>query len=440
MASAFFTIKEHVLPTQYIREYPGATLYDQEEILKLHIKQYTPKDQKVKQAGAVTIIGAHANGFPKELYEPLWDDLYQSLRKRGQDIQNIWIADVTHQGVSGILNEDVIGNDPSWDDHPRDLLYMINHFRKEMPQPLVGIGHSMGGLHLANLSLMHPRLLSTLILIDPVIVGEAPAATSATIDPLVENARHGVARSSTFRRDLWPSRAEAAASFKRSEFYQSWDSRVFDRWIQYGLRDLPTAATSERNTDSKNTGNPPVTLSTSRHQEVFSFLRPKFSNSINPITGKNSVDRVLTPDLDPAAEKLYPFYRPEGPKTLARLPYVRPSVLYIFGDKSAISPPTAREEKMQRTGVGVGGSGGVREGRVKEFLLKDGGHLMPMENVQEVAEETGKWLVRELERWRKGEQEWKRRWEAKSRKEKTMITEEWERNIGGNPRRDMGKL
>ena len=36
----------------------------------------------------------------------------------------------------------------SWADHPRDLLHIINHFRKEMPRPLVGIGHSMGGNHL----------------------------------------------------------------------------------------------------------------------------------------------------------------------------------------------------------------------------------------------------------------------------------------------------
>ena len=29
-------------------------------------------------------------------------------------------------------------------DHSRDLLHMINHFREEMPQPIVGVGHSMG--------------------------------------------------------------------------------------------------------------------------------------------------------------------------------------------------------------------------------------------------------------------------------------------------------
>jgi hypothetical protein len=33
----------------------------------------------------------------------------------------------------------------SWTDHARDLLLLINHFRAEMPQPLVGIGHSYGG-------------------------------------------------------------------------------------------------------------------------------------------------------------------------------------------------------------------------------------------------------------------------------------------------------
>ena len=36
----------------------------------------------------------------------------------------------------------------SWSDHARDLLHMINHFRRDMPRPLVGIGHSMGGNNL----------------------------------------------------------------------------------------------------------------------------------------------------------------------------------------------------------------------------------------------------------------------------------------------------
>ena len=34
----------------------------------------------------------------------------------------------------------------SWYDHGRDLMFLLNQFR--IPQPLVGVGHSMGGMQL----------------------------------------------------------------------------------------------------------------------------------------------------------------------------------------------------------------------------------------------------------------------------------------------------
>lgn len=63
-----FEVKEHVIPCQYIREYPGATLENQEDTLQLHMKQYTPLDKSNLKPGAITIIAAHANGFPKVRY------------------------------------------------------------------------------------------------------------------------------------------------------------------------------------------------------------------------------------------------------------------------------------------------------------------------------------------------------------------------------------
>lgn len=65
MSTNTFHIKTHVLPGQYIREYPSATLDSQEEPLQLHIKQYIPRDASRAQTGAVTIVAAHANGFVK---------------------------------------------------------------------------------------------------------------------------------------------------------------------------------------------------------------------------------------------------------------------------------------------------------------------------------------------------------------------------------------
>ena len=84
----------------------------------------------------------------KELYEPLWDEILTRSRQQGFGIRNIWIADFSHQGDSGVLNEGLLGNDPGWHDHARDLLHLINVQRDQMPQPIIGIGHSFGGSNL----------------------------------------------------------------------------------------------------------------------------------------------------------------------------------------------------------------------------------------------------------------------------------------------------
>lgn len=430
--SPIFRVQEHTIPCQYVREYPGATLENQEDDLYLHVKQYTPLDQSYSQPGAITIIGTHANGFPKELYEPLWDDLFRALRKQGQAIRGIWISDVAQQGMSGILNEEKLGNDPSWNDHPRDLLHMINHFRKDMPRPLVGIGHSMGGNHLVNLAYIHPRLLTSLVLIDPVIHYASAAAP--------DEFSLSTTQASTFRRDDWPSRAEAASSVKKSKFYQSWDTRVLDLWISYGLRSLPTAIYPKAHDglDRSENVDGPVTLTTTKHQEVFTFLRPNFDGL--DANGKLIVNRRTHPDLDLRAGATYPFYRPEPPAVFSDLPRLRPSTLYIFGGQSDLSTPDLRKQKMERTGTGLGGSGGAEAGKVKEVVFEDVGHLVPMEAVARCAAATGEWLANDLKRWRGEEAEFEREWEAKERRAKYTVSEEWKKNIGGDPRRKSEKL
>lgn len=432
MSPSAFKVQEHTIPCQYIREYPGATLENQEDDLFLHVKQYTPLDQSNSQPGAITIIAAHANGFPKELYEPLWDDLSRALRKQGLAIKGIWIADVAHQGMSGVLNEDKLGNDPSWNDHPRDLLCMINHFHKEMSRPLVGVGHSMGGNHLVRLAYIHPRLITSLVLIDPVIQSAFPAAPDYT--------RFASPKASAFRRDHWPSRAEAASSFKRSRFYQSWDPRVLDLWIKYGLRSLPTAIYPKEHDGSNRSENDssPVSLTTTKHQEVFTFLRPNFDGV--DANGKLIVNHRTHPDLDPAGPDTHPFYRPEAPAALNDLPRLRPGTLYIFGGKSELSTPDLRKQKLERTGTGVGGSGGAEADRVREVLFEDVGHLIPMEAVARCAAAAGEWLTGDIKRWRGEEAEFEREWEAKERRAKYTITEEWKKNLGGDPRRKSEKL
>ncbi|KAK4152407.1 hypothetical protein C8A00DRAFT_16289 [Chaetomidium leptoderma] len=413
-----FRVVEHTVDCSHSREYVTATANGDADRPRLAVKQYIPLDNPNPQPGDITIIGAHANGFPKELYEPLWDDLHKRTAKTGIRIRSIWIADMWNQGQSGILNEQILGNDPSWWDHTRDLMTLINQKRDEMPHPLVGIGHSMGGAQLTLLALSNPRLLRSLILLDPVIQ--------------VSNSGIGPAIASTNRRDIWDSRASAATKFKQSKFYQTWDPRVLDLWIQHGLRALPTAiypASSLEQDDQRG-----VTLATTKHQELFTFLRPTY----RPQASGRFPDREPPTTISAEKEKAaaaggYPFYRPEPVYAFSRLAELRPSVLYVFGEASELSPAASRLAKMEITGTGLGGSGGAKEGRVKEVVL-DCGHLVAMERVPQCAEAIVGFLGGELELWRGEQKAFEESRAGVDRRELAMIDEQWKRAVKIKPK------
>lgn len=321
---------------------------------------------------------------------------------------------------------------------------MINTFRDQMIRPIVGVGHSMGGNNLVNLSFLHPRLLETLILIDPVI--QRRPSKKGNQDPAAASAR---------RRDFWPSREAAAEAFSKSKFYQTWDPRVLDRWIKHGLRDLPTAiypsppssvpapATTEPTmtppapnpSDASTTG---LTLTTTKHQEVFTFLRPNFDALSDPETepaligtSTGNRNKHTHPDFSPeTAVPHSPFYRAESALTFQLLPSLRPSVLYVFGETSDLSVPEFRAEKMSATGVGIGGSGGAAEGRVAEVTIDGVGHLIPMEAVGKTADHAVSWLAKEMRLWRAKEDAERQEWAAVPEEGKRVLSPQYLKMLG----------
>ncbi|KAK2002319.1 alpha/beta-hydrolase [Colletotrichum falcatum] len=432
--SSVFHVKEHILDGSHIREFPRALARSQEDVLKLAVKEYIPKDNPNPKPGDVTIIGAHANGFPKELYEALWQELHAESIKPSSTfrIRSIIIADAAWQGASAAINEPLLGNDPGWFDYPRDLLHLVNTLRP--PRPLAGVGHSFGGNAIVNIALVHPRLFSTVVLLDPVISKWSSNATgTVAASPAAASAR---------RRDIWPSRDAARAAFLRSPFYQAWDPRVFDAWLAHGLRDVPTQLYPAPEDAAAAAAAPPgsVTLATTKHQEVFTFFRPSW-HAYDP-TGRDVVRPDLVPDLDPSLNESYftfPFYRSEGASTLARLPHLRPPVLYVFGGASDLSTPELREEKMRLTGSGVGGSGGAAKGKVSEVTLAGAGHLFPMEVPSESARLTAEWIEKGLAGWREEQADYER-WTRLSVPEKTTLTAEWMERLGGSARPPKAKM
>ena len=132
MSTLYFVVHDYSIPAQHIREYAGATKDGRDHELRLSVKRYVPKSPQQDSSTSMTILAQGGNGFCKarqrleetvewsnvganglvqELYEPLWDDFLPRVRASGQDIKAIWTVDLVNQGVSGLLNRDLLGDD-----------------------------------------------------------------------------------------------------------------------------------------------------------------------------------------------------------------------------------------------------------------------------------------------------------------------------------------
>ncbi|KHO01778.1 uncharacterized protein MAM_00779 [Metarhizium album ARSEF 1941] len=407
--AALFNVTDHIIHASHIREFARATAISQDTALELHVKQYTPKDNASPHKGDVTFIGAHANGFPKEVYEPFYSDLYRELRTCGVNIRDIWIADCAWQGQSGILNQQrgLLGNDPSWYDYSRDIAHIINTFR--MPRPLVALGHSFGATALSYAALAHPRLFHSMVLLDPVIAPYHKGPMEFGASP---------ATASVNRRDLWPSREAAATQFKKSPFYRAWDPRVLELWIKHGLHSTTSNPDGE------------VVLATTKHQEVFTFLRPSWPAF--DAEGKNAINPKWMPDCGTSIKleySMYPFYRPEPINTFMRMPSLRPGVVFILGGRSTVISNDAAEKRTEITGTGLGGSGGVASGRVKQVVHEKYGHLIPLEVPGFCARHAAEFVKQELDIWAAEEAEFEE-WAKKSNTEKVTVSQEYKKHLG----------
>lgn len=209
-----------------------------------------------------------------------------------------------------------------------------------------------------------------------------------------------------WRNDVWPSR-EAAIHANRG-LIQGWDPRCVDRMAMYFFRELPTplypdVAAIKARFGTTYDAVTPVTLATSKYQELIAQIRQNF-NARDPATGRIKVPRGTHADMDPLVAHI-PLYRPEPRSTFRRLETLRPSCLFIVGEATFLNIDEIHEG-VRICGSGIGGSGGVSEGRVKEVILPGLGHLMPFQEVKTVAETCVTWLQQEMHHFQRMERKW----------------------------------
>lgn len=212
----------------------------------------------------------------------------------------------------------------------------------------------------------------------------------------------------TLRRDdIWPNR-QAALRASRA-LTVDWDPRCIARMGQFAFCELPTRLYPDVETEKKrlSTAETPITLATTKYQDVLGQIRENFS--ARDAAGRVTINRETHADLDPLAAFI-PMYRPEPTSTFLRLPTLHPSCLWVLGGATYLRIDEMREG-IKMCGTGVGGSGGGE--RVREVTVPGCGHLMPFQEVKKVAEPCVAWLEEEMERFRHSERRWEEQREAK---------------------------
>ena len=398
----------HELDGQHIRGRRGGS-GDDRVPTKVHVKQYVPiSNDWSSNWGDVTVVATTGNGFTKELYEPFFDGLvgkfnhysaqsHESAARcgnnLGQEVKNsetiigqtplrirsIWIADVSNMGYSSLLNTHNLGNETDYFDHSRDLLHMINHFRSQMPPPVIGIGHSMGTVALAALASFHPRLFAALAFLETVIC-DLPIPKSAVM-------RKNIAR----KPEHWPTRETAETSMRSMPLLKHWDARVVDLFCKHGLTETPNVLFPDRKG---------WCLTTTKHQEI-----------LNTANGAP--------------------VRPECMKAFRLLPLLEPPVLFLQGHHSPHTTHEARARRLEIMNVvntvhgednyiatkARGPRSDTSTGKVTEMEI-EGGHFLPFENVDGSADAVARFCAEHAHRWVVEERSWLDSWGTKTSRER----------------------
>jgi pimeloyl-ACP methyl ester carboxylesterase len=226
-----------------------------EKLLWNCVNRYVKRD--LREQKGLTLFFAHANGFPKEIWEPSLQHLVKD--SSGPQIDEIWTWEATQHGDSALINNNNLTGIYDWMDNSRDILnFLINYLPSaatssvlstHLPRlsveesesrkvsgykdrTLAVVGHSFGGCTLLLAAINYPALFSSLILVDPVIA--QPGLYGAHSKNL-----QGYVRGALQRREHWPTRDDALRLFKKAPFFAAWDPDILKTYVEHALAPDP---------------------------------------------------------------------------------------------------------------------------------------------------------------------------------------------------------
>jgi pimeloyl-ACP methyl ester carboxylesterase len=159
---------------------------------------------------------AHANGFPARTYTKLFSFLEPRF-----DIR--YLERHAHDPKFPVTD--------GWPSLKDELRVSIE---KDFEKPVIGLGHSLGGILHLLVSIENPQLYKRIILLDAPIISRFSSGGIRALKALNLMDRFSPSRMTRSRRNLWKSREDAYEHFKAKPKFAAFDDDVLRDYIEYG--------------------------------------------------------------------------------------------------------------------------------------------------------------------------------------------------------------
>jgi pimeloyl-ACP methyl ester carboxylesterase len=159
---------------------------------------------------------AHANSFPAKTYKQLFSYL-------ADDFEINYLERHAHDPRFPVTE--------GWD-------YLKNELRLEIEsrydEPIIGLGHSLGGILHFLAAVENPRLYKALVLLDAPLVSRLSGAGLKILRRTNLIEKFPLVRMTKYRRSRWLSKEEAFEHFRRKKKFGSFNEQVLRDYIEHG--------------------------------------------------------------------------------------------------------------------------------------------------------------------------------------------------------------
>ncbi|MEM7282819.1 MAG: alpha/beta hydrolase [Pseudomonadota bacterium] len=168
--------------------------------------------------GETTMHFAHANAYPPQCYRRLLHALGRENRVLAMEQRPLWDTDLD-------------GFD-SWEPMIEDQIEFLTH---HAGNPVVAIGHSLGGVITLMAAARRPDLYSHLVLLDPVFLTGFKSQVLKLIPPRLRHIIHPYISGAKRRRFRWNDRDQAIKHFRSKNVFEAFDDQGIADLVDGGL-------------------------------------------------------------------------------------------------------------------------------------------------------------------------------------------------------------